>query len=59
LKIINVITDEDKGLLSEMLIVAKKIATDLKINLDIQGYKLIFNVGRGVGKRLITFTYTY
>jgi len=49
---INVITDEDKGLLSEMLIVAKKIAIDLKINLDTQGYKLIFNVGRGAGQTI-------
>ncbi len=47
---INVITEEDKNLLSEMILTAKKIAIDLKIDLNKSGYKLIFNVGRGAGQ---------
>ncbi|HHE76412.1 MAG TPA: histidine triad nucleotide-binding protein [Candidatus Parcubacteria bacterium] len=38
--------DEDKELIAEMIIVAKKVAEEKKL----KGYKLIFNVGREGGQ---------
>jgi histidine triad (HIT) family protein len=39
---------EDKELIGEMFLVAKKIARDQKVALS--GYKLVFNVGKGGGQ---------
>ncbi len=47
---LNEITEKDKDFLSGILLLAKKIAKDLNIDLDKKGYKLIFNVGRGAGQ---------
>ncbi len=41
------ITKEDKDILGEMLLAAKVIAEDQKID---EGYKLLFNVGKSVGQ---------
>ncbi|HJN62233.1 MAG TPA: histidine triad nucleotide-binding protein [Candidatus Parcubacteria bacterium] len=40
--------EEDKGLIGELFLVAKKLAKDQKISES--GYKLLFNVGEGGGQ---------
>jgi len=45
---INEIKEEDKELIAEMFWVVKQIAHQL--NIIEQGYKLVFNVGRGAGQ---------
>ena len=45
---INQIEDEDREIISELFIAAKKISKDLGISET--GYKLVFNVGRGGGQ---------
>ena len=45
---INDLTDEDKGVISEMIMIAKKMAK--KEDLAESGYKLFFNVERGGGQ---------
>jgi histidine triad (HIT) family protein len=44
---INEISEEDKELIGELLLVAKKVAKDLEVN---KGYKLAFNVGEEGGQ---------
>ena len=45
---INDIDEEDKGLIGEMFIAAKKIAKDLKI--DESGYRTVFNCNEHAGQ---------
>lgn len=45
---INDLEEEDKGVISEIFLIAKKMAKDF--NFDKNGYKLVFNVGRGGGQ---------
>jgi len=48
IKTINDLKDEDKGLISETIFLAKKIAQEQ--GTTEKGYRLIFNVGRGGGQ---------
>jgi len=48
IKSINELKEENKGLIGEMVLTAKKIAG--KVGIKDSGYKLIFNVGRGGGQ---------
>jgi histidine triad (HIT) family protein len=45
---INNITEENKGLMGEMFLVAQKVAQEMGVRE--KGYKLVFNVGRGGGQ---------
>ncbi|MBI3458773.1 HIT domain-containing protein [Candidatus Azambacteria bacterium] len=45
---INDLEEGDRAIVSELFLVAKKVAKDF--NLDQTGYKLVFNVGRGGGQ---------
>lgn len=45
---IQTLKEEDKELIGEIFLVAKRVAEDL--NFAHQGYKLLFNVGRGAGQ---------
>lgn len=45
---VNDLENQDRDVISEMFLIAKKIAADF--NLDKSGYKLVFNVGRGGGQ---------
>lgn len=45
---VNELEKEDKGLISDMIFLAKKIA--LEKGISETGYRLIFNVGRGGGQ---------
>ena len=45
---INHLEEEDKELMGNLCLLAKKIAK--KVNLKDKGYKLVFNVGRGGGQ---------
>ncbi len=44
---VNDLKNNDKDLIGQMILVAKKVALDQKLN---SGYKLVFNVGRGGGQ---------
>lgn len=45
---IQTLTEEDKELIGEIFLTAKKVAEDLDFASN--GYKLLFNVGRGAGQ---------
>jgi len=45
---INELEENDKELIGDMFLMAKRVAK--KMNLVEQGYKLIFNVGKGAGQ---------
>jgi len=45
---VNDLEESDRQVISELFLVAKKVAKDF--NLDQTGYKLVFNVGRGGGQ---------
>lgn len=45
---VNDLEEEDRDIISEMFLIAKKMAKNF--NLDKSGYKLVFNVGRGGGQ---------
>lgn len=45
---IQTLTEEDKKLIGEIFLTAKKVAEDLDFASN--GYKLLFNVGRGAGQ---------
>jgi histidine triad (HIT) family protein len=48
IKSINELNDEDKGLIGQMIFLAKDLAK--KQGIAEKGYRLIFNVGRGGGQ---------
>jgi histidine triad (HIT) family protein len=48
IKSINELTEEDKGLVSQIIFLAKKLAAEQGIAK--KGYRLFFNVGRGGGQ---------
>ena len=47
---INDLTNEDKGVIAEIFMVAKNMAKELGVNKS--GYKLVFNVEKGGGQEI-------